>query len=32
MQVFIRSHYEDILVPSVEKFIPADIIEKGMLP
>ena len=28
MQVFIRSHYEDILVPSVEKFIPADIIEK----
>ncbi len=28
LQVFIRSHYEDILVPSVEKFIPADIIEK----
>ena len=28
MQVFIRSHYEDILVPSVEKFIPAEIIEK----
>jgi len=28
MQVFIRSHYEDILVPSVEKFIPADVIEK----
>ncbi len=28
MQVFIRSHYEDILVPSVEKYIPADIIEK----
>ena len=28
MQVFIRSHYEDILVPTVEKFIPADIIEK----
>jgi PPK2 family polyphosphate:nucleotide phosphotransferase len=26
--VFIRSHYEDILVPSVEKYIPADIIEK----
>ena len=28
MQVFIRSHYEDILVPSVGKYIPADIIEK----
>ena len=28
LQVFIRSHYEDILVPSVEKFIPADVIEK----
>lgn len=28
MQIFIRSHYEDILVPSVEKFIPADVIEK----
>jgi PPK2 family polyphosphate:nucleotide phosphotransferase len=28
MQVFIRSHYEDILVPSVEKYIPAEIIEK----
>jgi len=28
LQVFIRSHYEDILVPSVEKYIPADIIEK----
>jgi PPK2 family polyphosphate:nucleotide phosphotransferase len=28
LQVFIRSHYEDILVPSVEKFIPAEIIEK----
>jgi len=27
-QVFIRSHYEDILVPSVEKFIPANVIEK----
>jgi PPK2 family polyphosphate:nucleotide phosphotransferase len=26
--VFIRSHYEDILVPSVEKYIPADVIEK----
>lgn len=28
IQVFIRSHYEDILVPSVEKFIPADVIEQ----
>jgi len=28
IQVFIRSHYEDILVPSVEKFIPIDIIEQ----
>lgn len=28
MQVFIRSHYEDILVPTVGKYIPADIIEK----
>jgi PPK2 family polyphosphate:nucleotide phosphotransferase len=28
MQVFIRSHYEDILVPAVGKYIPADIIEK----
>ena len=27
IQIFIRSHYEDILVPTVEKFIPADIIE-----
>jgi PPK2 family polyphosphate:nucleotide phosphotransferase len=27
-QVFIRSHYEDILVPSVEKYIPEEIIEK----
>lgn len=27
VQIFIRSHYEDILVPSVEKFIPADVIE-----
>lgn len=25
-QVFIRSHYEDILVPSVEKYIPEEII------
>lgn len=28
VQIFIRSHYEDILVPSVEKFIPSDVIEK----
>ena len=26
--VFIRSHYEDILVPTVEKYIPADVIER----
>jgi PPK2 family polyphosphate:nucleotide phosphotransferase len=28
IQVFIRSHYEDILVPSVEKLIPAEKIEE----
>lgn len=28
MQVFIRSHYEDILVPSVLKYIPAEVIEE----
>ncbi len=28
VQVFIRSQYEDILVPSVEKFIPHEVIEK----
>jgi PPK2 family polyphosphate:nucleotide phosphotransferase len=28
LQVFIRSHYEDILVPSVEKYIPAEVIDK----
>jgi PPK2 family polyphosphate:nucleotide phosphotransferase len=28
MQIFIRSHYEDILVPSVEKYISGDIIEE----
>jgi PPK2 family polyphosphate:nucleotide phosphotransferase len=28
MQIFIRSHYEDILVPSVEKNIPDEIIDK----
>lgn len=26
-QIFIRSHYEDILVPSVEKYIPEDVIK-----
>jgi PPK2 family polyphosphate:nucleotide phosphotransferase len=26
-QIFIRSHYEDILVPTVEKYIPEDVIE-----
>jgi PPK2 family polyphosphate:nucleotide phosphotransferase len=28
LQVFVRSHYEDILVPTVEGFIPPEIIEK----
>jgi PPK2 family polyphosphate:nucleotide phosphotransferase len=28
MQVFVRSHYEDILVPSVLKYIPEEVIEK----
>lgn len=28
IQIFIRSHYEDILVPTVEKYIPEEIIEK----
>ncbi len=28
VQVFIRSHYEDILVPTVEGFLPADLVEK----
>lgn len=28
LQVFIRSHYEDILVPSVEGFFPADFVEE----
>jgi PPK2 family polyphosphate:nucleotide phosphotransferase len=28
VQIFIRSHYEDILVPSVEKYIPEGVIEK----
>jgi PPK2 family polyphosphate:nucleotide phosphotransferase len=28
MQVFIRSHYEDILVPSVEKFIAPEVIDQ----
>ncbi len=28
IQVFIRSHYEDILVPSVEGYIPAEVIDQ----
>jgi PPK2 family polyphosphate:nucleotide phosphotransferase len=28
MQIFVRSHYEDILVPTVEKYISAEIIEQ----
>jgi PPK2 family polyphosphate:nucleotide phosphotransferase len=28
MEIFIRSHYEDILVPSVLKYFPSEIIEK----
>lgn len=28
MKVFIRSHYEDILVPSVEKYIPQEVIDQ----
>ena len=28
MQIFVRSHYEDILVPSVEKYIPEEIIDR----
>ncbi len=28
MEIFIRSHYEDILVPSVLKYLPAEIIEQ----
>jgi PPK2 family polyphosphate:nucleotide phosphotransferase len=28
MQIFVRSHYEDILVPTVEKYIPEDIIDQ----
>ncbi len=28
IQIFNRSHYEDILVPSVEGFIPKEVIEK----
>jgi len=33
MQIFVRSHYEDILVPSVEKYIPDEIIDRryGMI-
>jgi PPK2 family polyphosphate:nucleotide phosphotransferase len=28
MQIFIRSHYEDILVPSVKKYLPEETIEQ----
>lgn len=28
IQIFIRSHYEDILVPSVEGFLPEELIEQ----
>jgi PPK2 family polyphosphate:nucleotide phosphotransferase len=28
LQVFIRSHYEDILVPTIEGYLPENIIEK----
>ena len=28
MQIFVRSHYEDILVPTIEKYIPEDIIDQ----
>jgi PPK2 family polyphosphate:nucleotide phosphotransferase len=28
MQIFVRSQYEDILVPSVEKYIPEEVIEQ----
>jgi len=28
LQIFIRSHYEDILVPSVDKYIPQDVIDE----
>lgn len=28
LKIFIRSHYEDILVPSVDKYIPEEVIEK----
>jgi PPK2 family polyphosphate:nucleotide phosphotransferase len=28
LQVFVRSHYEDILVPSVEGYIPANVIDQ----
>jgi len=33
MQIFVRSQYEDILVPSVEKYIPDEIIDRryGMI-
>ena len=28
LQIFIRSHYEDILVPTIEKYLPTDLIEQ----
>ena len=28
LKIFIRSHYEDILVPSVDKYMPEEVIEK----
>jgi PPK2 family polyphosphate:nucleotide phosphotransferase len=28
LEIFIRSHYEDILVPTVEKYIPKNIVDK----
>ena len=28
IEIFNRSHYEDILVPTVEKLLPKEIIEK----
>jgi len=28
LQIFIRSHYEDILVPTIGKYIPEDVVEK----
>jgi polyphosphate kinase 2 (PPK2 family) len=30
IQIFNRSHYEDVLVPKVEKFVSASVIKNGM--